>query len=233
VRVLAEFDITRPDNRVEYDIWYSSSNDVALDFMHDFYPIDRRFGSQVLMTPRFVFWLCQDCDEDYVKKHCYAGGKYCAMDSGHPKMNGRQIVMEDLRQMCIYRDSYSHDKSKFWKYIKKVHEECDSNINEDCSRFAHKELGLDFSKTTSCTKDSFNSTDLESQYTTNAMIEEDLKYWQLFGSGMFPSIVINNSTFRGQIETQAVMNAICAGFAQPPKMCKRLLENQNIEDDVG
>lgn len=26
----------RPDNRVEYDIWYSSSNDVALDFIHDF-----------------------------------------------------------------------------------------------------------------------------------------------------------------------------------------------------
>lgn len=29
------------------------------------------------------------------------------------------------------------------------------------------------------------------------------------------------------------MNAICAGFAQPPKMCKRLLEDQNIEADVA
>ena len=27
------FNISRPDNRVEYDIWYSSSNDMALDFI--------------------------------------------------------------------------------------------------------------------------------------------------------------------------------------------------------
>lgn len=52
----------RPDNRVEYDIWYSSSNDMALDFIHDFAQVDRRFGASVLMTPRFVFWRCEDCD---------------------------------------------------------------------------------------------------------------------------------------------------------------------------
>ena len=98
------------------------------------------------MTPRFVFWKCDDCDEEYIQKHCYGGGKYCAMDSGHPKMSGRTIVMEDLRQMCIYNQSYSYsgDRNQFWKYIRKVHEECDSNINEDCSKFAHKEVGIPF-----------------------------------------------------------------------------------------
>ena len=33
ISMVAEFDIKAPDNRVEYDIWYSSSNDVALDFI--------------------------------------------------------------------------------------------------------------------------------------------------------------------------------------------------------
>jgi len=33
IQVLASFEMTRPDNRVEYDIWYSSSNDLALDFI--------------------------------------------------------------------------------------------------------------------------------------------------------------------------------------------------------
>lgn len=28
------------------------------------------------------------------------------------------------------------------------------------------------------------------------------------------------------------MNAICAGFADPPKMCKRILSDEDIEDDL-
>lgn len=81
--------MVRPDNRVEYDIWYSSSNDVALDFIHDFMKVDKRFAGQVLMTPHFVFWQCPYCDEDYIKENCYGGGKYCAMDSGNSKLTGK------------------------------------------------------------------------------------------------------------------------------------------------
>ena len=33
---MASFEMGRPDNRVEYDIWYSSSNDRSLDFISDF-----------------------------------------------------------------------------------------------------------------------------------------------------------------------------------------------------
>jgi heme A synthase len=29
------------------------------------------------------------------------------------------------------------------------------------------------------------------------------------------------------------MNAICAGFKDAPKMCKRLLNDENIENDLG
>lgn len=79
VHILASFDIYRPDNRVEYDIWYSSSNDLALDFIQSFMKIDKRFGDRVLMTPRFVFWEClDDCEDEFVDKHCFGGGKYCA-----------------------------------------------------------------------------------------------------------------------------------------------------------
>jgi hypothetical protein len=65
------------------------------------------------------------------------------------------------------------------------------------------------------------------------MIDKDIAYWAEYGTSLFPSVVINNSTFRGQLETQAVMNAICAGFREPPKMCKRLLNDMNIEEDIG
>ena len=34
--ILAEFAMEKPDNRVEYDLWFTSSNDRALDFITDF-----------------------------------------------------------------------------------------------------------------------------------------------------------------------------------------------------
>ena len=40
IQLMAVFDMTRPDNRVEYDLWFSSSNDKALDFIQDFGKID-------------------------------------------------------------------------------------------------------------------------------------------------------------------------------------------------
>jgi len=58
--------------------------------------IDKKFGEEVLMTPRFVFWRCIDCDAAFTDKNCFGGGKYCAMDSGN-KLDGKEIVMEDLR----------------------------------------------------------------------------------------------------------------------------------------
>lgn len=64
--VLAEFVMEKPDDRVEYDIWYTSSNDRALDFISDLKEHDSKFGDLVLMTPRFVFWKCTFCEEDYL-----------------------------------------------------------------------------------------------------------------------------------------------------------------------
>jgi hypothetical protein len=149
VHVLATFDIKRPDNRVEYDLWYSSSNDVALDFIHDFMKVDKRFGPQVLMTPRFVFWRCDDCDLEFTDKNCFGKGKYCAEDSGNSKLSGQEIVLEDLRQMCVYKYAYekTNNRQLFWDYIKNVHKECDSKLNEECSIFAHKETKIPWSET--------------------------------------------------------------------------------------
>jgi len=80
---LAVFNISRPDNRVEYDMWYSSSNDEALDFIQDFGQIDDKFGDQVLMTPHFRIDFYIDDNEPYVEEHCFAAGKYCPDTSAY------------------------------------------------------------------------------------------------------------------------------------------------------
>jgi hypothetical protein len=54
-----------PDNWVEYDIWFTSTDDWALDFIDNFAEYDKLLGENVLMTPHYVTFDCSDCDASF------------------------------------------------------------------------------------------------------------------------------------------------------------------------
>lgn len=81
--------------------------------------------------------------------------------------------------------------------MKYVHQNCYSVINEDCSKYAHKKLSLDYDETEKCVKDSFDGDDWTKESTKNSMIESEIEYWKKYGSGIYPAIVVNNRTYRG------------------------------------
>jgi len=65
--------------------------------------------------------------------------------------------MENLRQLCIYKQSYMDwGRKKWWDYITKIHENCRGQANELCSINAHRELSLDYEVTKKCVAGSFN-----------------------------------------------------------------------------
>lgn len=145
------------DDTVSYDFWLTSSNDRALDFLEDFAGMDAVLGKNAIFTPHYVFWECPNCDERYVQQDCFGGGKYCAVEPSNMSIKGQEIIMEDLRQKCLWTNlSAKGDHSKWWQYIQKVHSECFSVINEDCSQRAHTKLGLSWEETNTCIADSFN-----------------------------------------------------------------------------
>ena len=67
ITLVCSFNIAKPDDRVEYDIWLSSSNDRGLDFVSEFMPYDALLGEKVKMTPRYFTWACIDCDESILE----------------------------------------------------------------------------------------------------------------------------------------------------------------------
>ena len=151
-----KFNMDKPDNRVEYDIWFTSTDDRALDFVDNFEEYDRFLGKKVLMTPHYVTFECNSCDDEFKKKECYGNGKYCAINHKDIKLDGIEILNEDLRQKCIYNNSLSASADVspqiFWDYIKRIHSICPKYINEDCSRNTHKDLGIDYKTTMECVK---------------------------------------------------------------------------------
>jgi hypothetical protein len=84
---------------------------------------------------------------------------------------------------------------------------------------------LNFKATQECVENSFSDKDWKKKGVTNYLIDKEIEYWKTYGAGMYPAIVINNRTYRGQLEDLAVFNAICAGFKNTPWMCSGTLES--------
>ena len=57
----------------------------------------------------------------------------------------------------------------------------------------------------------------------NFVLAEEKQKWISKGISYFPVMFINNFVFRGDIEPDEVLTALCAGFAEPPDKCQILL----------
>jgi hypothetical protein len=148
------------------------------------------------------------------------------VEPSNEAIKGREIVLEDLRQYCLFTEMERQgQEGKWFDYMERVHSQCYNEINEDCSFNAHKHLGLDFDKTQECVESSFSQPkDQWAKSTcTNSIIDKEIAYWKEYGTNIYPSIVINRKTYRGQIEPLSVFNALCSAFSDPPKKCLKTL----------
>lgn len=187
--IMPEFDT------VSLDFWFTSSSDRAINFLEDFEKIERNLGESLNFSPHYVFWECTSCDQQYLDNDCFGGGKYCAVEASNANIKGRDIVLEDLRQICMWEHlKESNDTHLWWRYQKHLHKNCYSVISEDCSKRSHEQIEISWDKTMQCVADSFGTSDqskwgLES--TSNKYIDQEIAYWRDYGTNIYPSIVIN------------------------------------------
>lgn len=230
IALMATFEMDRPDNRVEYDFWYTSSDDRALDFLRDFKENHLAFGADVQMTPHFAFWTCDQCDDAILKRDCFGNGDYCAINEKNLNTTGASILQEDLRQKCIYEATTGSSQHLWWEYIAEFHRECYNEVTEECSKNAQEKLGINWDKTEKCVdKGFFGKNDRHKQ--KNEMFEAEKEYYQKFGPSFFPGMVINNRTYMGVLDPENVFLAICAGFKDSPSECKN--HKFGIEESSG
>ena len=104
VQLTAEFLIPiSKDNVVDATLWYSSSDDRSLDFIKNMKYYIEPIIKQVNFEPKFVTWACPHCDSDSKRENCVSDGKYCAMQhDANVDIAGADVVMENLRQHCLY-----------------------------------------------------------------------------------------------------------------------------------
>merc|ERR1712147_7168 len=139
--------------------------------------------------------------------------------------------MEDLRQVCLHSKlQYEGNEPAWWDYMKYVHQECFEYISEECSQDAHKKIGVEYADTMKCVDQSwdFGSKNDPLWKRDNKILRENAKQWTDYGVLYWPSITINQMTFRGNITPINVLEAVCASLWSQPSACMDFYEEEHI-----
>lgn len=75
----AQFVLKHQQDYAKVGIWYTSSNDKALDFLKNIGEYLKPIVKQMDFEPKFVTWSCENCKDTFKKKNCVSNGKYCAV----------------------------------------------------------------------------------------------------------------------------------------------------------
>ena len=141
-------------------------------------------------------WACPACTDDFKQDECFGDGRYCAPNQNRAEgsfIKGKNIILEDLRQMCLHqRLVFEGNEPLWWDYMKYVHQECFEYISEECSQDAHAKIQQDFEETQRCVDASFEGNAREELWERdNKFLKENAKMWTDYGVLYWPSVTIN------------------------------------------
>jgi hypothetical protein len=228
VNLAVQFDMSKGSGKVKSWIYSSPTNTQARTLIGDLSTYIQKFDTQNLeFAHHFVLWYCPECAEKGYKednKDCISGGRYCFLDPDekNDEINGRQIMLEDLRLMCLFNLTSKKDYSDYFEYHSMYNQKCKDSkfLTESCSKDVIEGLGVKYEKVQDCVKNSFNGNDYAIDDNRAMKVERE----HIFENFMpfEPAIVINDQLYRGDLEAEPIFQAICSGYGWglKPKFCE-------------
>lgn len=230
VQLEMSWSLPNPDDRVEYELWNSPTDDVSKQFLTEFKPLAKALGDRAYFTPHNYIYdgvktRCQSSEgENFCYSLCTNSGKYCATDPDNDLdqgISGADVVRESLRRMCIWKHYGEEDGigEVWWNYVEQFMDRCnnaDFFMNEDCVKDCYKHAKVDGKKIDQCMTDSGG---LEKG--GNELLDEELDERDKKGVVIMPTTFVNTAAMRGQLSAKTVFTAICAGYAEgtTPLIC--------------
>jgi hypothetical protein len=222
-----------PDDRVEYDLWTVPTDIVSRKFLNTFKPIAKKLGDRAYFTPHMYIYdgvrtHCQGNDgENFCYNLCTNNGRYCATDPDNDLekgISGADVVKESLRRLCIWKHYGESDGVGlvWWNYIEEFLARCSSPdyfMNEDCVSDCYKHSGVEADKINRCMIDSGG---LEND-APNAFLDLEIASQTERGVVVLPTAFVNTAAIRGQLSSNSIFHAICAGYADGtvPAICEQ------------
>ncbi|XP_022978954.1 vacuolar-sorting receptor 6-like [Cucurbita maxima] len=227
--------VPHPDNRVEYEFWTNSNDECGsrcneqMNFVKSFkgHAQILEKGGYTQFTPHYITWYCPEAFRfsSQCKSQCINRGRYCAPDPEQDfgvGYEGKDVVYENLRQLCVHRVSNETNRSwVWWDFVTDFHVRCsmkDKRYSKQCAEDVLKSLNLPVDKINECMGDP--EADVENKV---LKVEQEMQ----IGNGargdvtILPTLVINEVQYRGKLDRTAVLKAICSGFkeTEEPPIC--------------
>eukprot|EP00457_Paulinella_chromatophora_P001943 gb/GEZN01001946.1/.p1 GENE.gb/GEZN01001946.1/~~gb/GEZN01001946.1/.p1 ORF type:complete len:563 (-),score=46.57 gb/GEZN01001946.1/:995-2683(-) len=225
--------LPNPDGRVEWMMWTTPVDEVAVDFKRNFGTAVKSLNESAQFTPHYIIM-----DGDYFGcmtgecgNKCTNGGRYCNYDPDDDPdagISGADVVQESLRQVCFFDVVNKTGKPQlWWDYVKNFQKNCNKDVakfGETCSFSVMTNLAVDTAKVQKCIKDSGGYGPLDGE---NAMFEAEMAAERDYGVRWWPIIYINNSPYYEAISCPAPidvttcgpLNMICGGYAANTVPC--------------
>lgn len=95
-----------------------------------------------------------------------------------------------------------------------------------------KKVGISVSEVNQCIEDSVEGDDIDVD--DNTILREQYTLWKSLGMPLHPLIIINDQTYRGDLEIEEVKLALCAGFEpmSRPSFCQTWIIHPANEDET-
>lgn len=212
------------------DFWMSSGSRESLEFLERFKSCAETLRYHLQFEPHYhIFSL----PEGAGLAHLCADGwkaKHCAPDPDGPgPITGADVANEDLRQLCIWRTTRIADEQNFqgatysqlfWEYVVRLGADCpvdaadaDYRFGDKCSARAMEKVGIDVAQIHRCERENADKY-LDEQIKNVAWSPQALR--------------LNGWRYSGPLDPEAVLKAICSGYASPPQECRDLLGGSGI-----
>ena len=131
---------------VSYSLYYGSILNLQPELVLKLYEYQHALKDNAIFIPRILTFECPGCPQEIKDAHCVGNGQFCftppedAVTAKYPEVTDHQLIMENLRELCIYdiigdmEDEM--DDHVFFKYLYEMHFTCLSGrmeLTEECA----------------------------------------------------------------------------------------------------
>ncbi|OMO53874.1 hypothetical protein CCACVL1_28271 [Corchorus capsularis] len=216
-------------DQIKYEFWTNSNYecgpncDNQLEFVKKFKGTAKILEQKgyTQFTPHYKTWYCPKAFTltKRCKSQCINHGRYCAPDPEQDftkGYDGKDVLIQNLRHACLFKVAREYGKPwLWWDYVTDFAIRCPmrkGKYNKYCADQVIRSLGIDITKIEKCIGDP--DADVE-----NPVLKAELE--AQMGNGYhaevtrLPTLLINNSQYKGELQRGAVLKAICGGFQDP------------------
>jgi hypothetical protein len=210
------------------DFWMSAGSRETQHFMKEFTESAEKLEYHLDFIPHYHVWSpTSDRERGDMCSLSKDNKWHCAPDpDGFGPITGADVLAEDVRQLCLWfltskRDPQIGGKysKPFWDYVHRLPDECPLGSSSPLTRFGE---ACSYKLMTSVLRgNEVNSDKVQSCVNENAGNFLDEQVTRIAWSPQ--ALRINGWRFRGALDPQTVVRAVCAGFSRHVDVCDELL----------